>query len=140
MGQVSWQAAPDGRYWIDLAVGNQELCLMVDLGLTDRRHLVGAEVDPAVYHQLQIAGQFSQTQQRRWRDATGRSAHTECGLTAVQLIDPVTRRRVGPVVQLYVNRGFVGVPSRVGVVFFHALTGCRVIWALDTRTWVVEYP
>jgi hypothetical protein len=43
-------------------------------------------------------------------------------------------------VYLYALRGAPGVPSRVGVEFFHHLTGCRVIWDLDRRNWGVEYP
>jgi hypothetical protein len=41
---------------------------------------------------------------------------------------------------LHALRGAPGVPDRVGVVFFHRLHGCRVLWELDSRTWCVEYP
>jgi hypothetical protein len=140
MGQASRRAAPDGRYWIDVAVGTYELLLMVDLGLTDQRNQVGLELDPVTHDRLKLAGAFSRYGRRLWRDARGRSTHTETGLTTAQLIDPVTRQRVGPAVSVYANKGFGGVPARVGVVFFHLLGGCRVIWALDTQTWTVDYP
>src|SRR5262245_31047379 len=121
MGQVCWQATAQGRYWIDIELGNQELHLMVDLGLTDSLHRVGFEVDPSVYDQLQQDGQFADIETRAWRDASGRSQMTQSGLARARLIDPVTRQRVGPVVRLYANRGTPGVPSRVGVEFFHSL-------------------
>jgi hypothetical protein len=41
---------------------------------------------------------------------------------------------------VYVIRGKPGVPDRVGVVFFHRLKGCRVLWDLDAQSWCVEYP
>jgi hypothetical protein len=65
---------------------------------------------------------------------------TESGETNAQLIDPITRQPVGNPVVTWVLRGTKGVISRVGVVFFHHLTGCRVDWDLDTRNWCIEYP
>jgi hypothetical protein len=140
MGIACWPAARDGRYWIDVALGNLELPLVVDTGLSDTRHWLGFQVDPAIYDQLKRTGQFVHIDHRTWRDASGRSTRTEAGLTSAQLIDPVSRRRVGPVVRVYVNRGAPKVPNRVGLAFFHRLHGCRVLWELDSRTWCVEYP
>lgn len=140
MGRICWPAMSDGRYWVDLALGSIELKLMIDTGLTDRRHWVGLAVEPRIYDRLKAAGDFAHLDQRFWRDTGGRSHQSECGLTTAQLVDPLTKQLAGSVVRLYVARGLLGLPSRVGVVFFHRLRGCRVIWELDQRTWCVEYP
>ena len=124
----------------DVALGNRELRLMVDSGLTDKLHQVGAEVDPTIYDQMKLAGQFQTIRQRSWRDANNRLTITEGGLMICQLIDPVTRSRIGTGVAIYVNRGTASVPSRVGVEFWHRLTGCQVLWDLDGQVWCVDYP
>lgn len=46
MADVSWQAAADGRYWIDVIIGEQPVQVMIDLGLVDPAHVVGFELDP----------------------------------------------------------------------------------------------
>jgi len=46
MDDVSWQAAADGRYWIDVNIAAQPVRVMIDLGLVDPAHAVGFEVDP----------------------------------------------------------------------------------------------
>jgi hypothetical protein len=140
MGQASWRATADGRYWVDVELGNLNLRLMIDLGLLDPLDQVAFEVEPAIYDLLKRSGQLAQSHIRNWRNASGRSTKTEVGLIESRLIDPVNGQPVGPVVLKYVNRGTLGVPSRVGVVFFHSLSGCKVIWDLDNRMWSVEYP
>lgn len=123
MALVSWKAASSGHYWIDVALGNREIPWMVDSGLVDPLNRVGFELDPAIYDQLQRTNLFQRYQLRTHRDSSGRLRLTESGLATAQLVDPVTRQRVGPVVQVYVSRGRLGVASRVGVVFFHRLSG-----------------
>jgi hypothetical protein len=65
---------------------------------------------------------------------------TECGSLDAQLFCPKTRKPVGPIVHLFTFRGVPGVPSRVGVAFFHRLKSCKVLWNLDQRNWNIEYP
>jgi hypothetical protein len=129
-----------GRYWLDVALGNQDVSVMLDLGLVDSLHRVGFEVDPTVYDLLMQTGQLVRVTRRSRRDASGQLTWSSSGLTNAQLICPVARQRVGPVVSVHVSRGATGVPSRVGVVFFHLLSGCRVDWDLDQREWCVAYP
>jgi len=140
MRNLSWQAAADGRYWIDVAIGERPVRVMIDLGLIDPRHAVGFELDPEVYDQLKNAGLMGRFQYRFRRDANGRITGSETGQLSARLIDPRTKQAVGPLARLYVCRGATGVPSRVGVVFFHRLAGCRVDWALDSRTWSINCP
>lgn len=140
MAQTCWPGTPDGRYWIGVCVGNLPLRVMIDLGLVDPRDLVGFELDPAAYDQLRQAGHLSRFQSRSRRDASGRVVQSESGLTTAQLICPITRQCVGPTVQLYVLRGFSCVPQRVGVAFFHRLSGCRVFRDLSGREWCIDCP
>src|SRR4051794_34236959 len=125
---LTWHCTADGRYWIDVAVGSVDCRLMVDTGIVDPRDQVGLEIDPAIYDRLKQTGQFSHYMRRSRRDASGIVRVFEIGQTTAQLIDPVGRVRVGPVADVYVLRGAAGVPDRVGLVFFHRLTGCRVNW------------
>ena len=140
MAQVSWQAAADGRYLIDVVVGNYNVQAMIDLGLVDPADLVGCEIEPALYDQLEQSGWLTGNCHRQWRDASGRYSTTKSALTRFQLVDPIGRQPVGPVLRLFANRGRPGLLNRVGVVFFHCLKGCRILWDLDSRTWCVEYP
>jgi hypothetical protein len=140
MGRACWKAAGNGKYWIDIALGNQVLPWMLDLGLVDSQHWVGFEFEPPLFDRLKLAGQMVLAGRQKRRDASGRTVHQECGLTSAQLIDPLSRQGVGPKVAIKVSRGFPGIPSRVGVVFFHRLVGCQVVWDLDNRVWCVEYP
>ena len=140
MPQARWQAAADGRYWVDVALGNRELPAMVDLGLVDPMDRVGFEVEPAIYHHLEQTRQLSRFTRRARRDATGHIAWFDTGLGTAQLVCPATRQRIGPLVSLWIACGTAGVPSRVGVVFFHHLTGCKVLWELDQRTWEIHCP
>ena len=140
MARVSWRAAPDHRYWIDVALGNRELSVMLDLGLVDPLGRIGFEVDPGEYDALKQTGQLSRFRRRARRDASGQLSWSESGLVLTQLVSPLTRQRVGPAPHVYVSRGVSGVPSRVGVVFFHALAGCQIIWDLDQQLWQFDYP
>jgi hypothetical protein len=105
MAQARWQAAVDGRYLIDVIIGNCHLPVMVDLGLVDPRDLVGFELEPSIYDGLTQAGFLTQKRARQWRNASGQSSSVDSGLTNAQLLDPVIGQPIGPVVQLYVSRG-----------------------------------
>ena len=140
MAEVSWQAAADGRYWIDVIIGGQPVQVMIDLGLVDPSHAVGFELDPDLYEQLKRAGLLSRFQYRFRRDANAQITRCESGLTIAQVLNPNTKQGIGPIIQVHVCCGVPGVPSRVGVVFFHRLLGGRVNWDLDGRTWRIECP
>jgi len=140
VGQVSWKAASDGRYWIDVLVGQLGLRVMVDLGLVDPLNRVAFEVEPVVYDLLEQRGQLSHFRRRLSRSSTGSQRMTYCGETTACLVDPLHHQAAGPVTRLYVSRGVIGMPNRVGTVFFHSLAACQVIWDLSGRTWCVNYP
>jgi len=140
VAKVSWQAASDGRYWIDVLIGGSQLQDMIDLGLVDPLDAVGFELEPASYDQLKQAGVLSRLQYRFRRDANAQVTGSESGLSTAQLLEPNSKQGLGPTVQLYVCRGVEGVPNRVGVVFFHRLAGCKVHLELDSRNWRVEVP
>jgi hypothetical protein len=140
MPQAQWQSAADGRYWIDVALSGRNLQVMIDLGLVDPFHRVAFEIDPALYDAMRRAGDFSRFEQRSRRDASGRLSPFETGRVMAQLVCPLTRQRIGPAVTVFVARGVPGVPNRVGVAFFHRLTGCHVNWDLDQQTWVIDCP
>jgi hypothetical protein len=140
MPQVTWPAAPDGRYWIDVRVGGYDLQVMIDTGLVDAKHEVGFELEPAVYAQLLGAGRLVAAAPRIRRDAGGTKVPIRVGSTDAQLLCPVAKQPVGPPVAIHVAEGAVGVPTRVGIEFFHRLTGCRVLWDLDSRLWSMDYP
>ena len=140
MSEVSWQAAPDGRYWIDVIIGGQPVQVMIDLGLVDPANVVGFELDPVLYEQHKRASLLSRFQYRFRRDANAQITRCETGLTRTQLLNPNTRQGIGPVIQVHVCCGAPGVPSRVGVVFFHRPVGGTVHWDLDGRTWRIECP
>jgi hypothetical protein len=140
MPRVGWPMAPNGRYRIDIRIGSLDLLLMLDTGLVDPQHRVGFEIDPTLYDRLKRAGELTLFRRRKRQDAGGIWFESEVGRAVAQLLDPTNHSPVGPSVQLDVMRGTPGVPSRVGVEFFHRLAGCRVVWELDTRTWCVEYP
>jgi hypothetical protein len=140
MGRVCWQAATDGRYWIDLFVGNGSLRGVIDTGLIDRVDRIGCELEPALYDPLKQKGQLSYLEFRSSSGAHGQTQLTESGLATAWLLDPVNRQRAGPVVAVWVGRGMSGIISRVGLAFFHRLHGCQVNWLLDQRTWCIDYP
>lgn len=139
MGLISWQANPAGAYWIDVIVGHLALNVMVDTGLTDPRRQLGFALEPPIYNQLKQAGQLVRFCTRVSRDASGQYATAETAETAAQLLDARAGQPAGPIVRVFVCRGASGVPSRVGVAFFHHLSGCRVQWNLDAQTWTIEY-
>jgi hypothetical protein len=140
MPVACWTIDADGRYVVDILLGSRPLGLMIDTGLADRYDRTGFEIDPGEYDRFKNAGELSNVRRRTRHDAGGHRLVTEVATIFAQLLDPRTRQPVGPKVSVEVMRGTPGVPSRVGVVFFHRLTGCRVVWELDTRTWCVEYP
>ncbi len=140
MARSVWYAASDGRYWLDIVLGRLETEVMIELGLIDPNDQVAFELDPVLFDQLLHRGDMVAGSPRRRRDASGQEVEMATGWLAAQLIDPPTRQRVGPLVPVFALRAPPLVPSRVGVVFFHNLTGCRVDWDLDSRTWCVEYP
>src|SRR5262245_24503368 len=140
MPQVCWQAAQDGRYWLDMVIANRQVRIMIDLGLVDPLQLVGFDLDPVLFDSLKHLGQLRTTRLRNWRSATGRTTRLETGLGETQLYDPSTRSAMGPKVQLHAARGFSGVSNRVGVVFFHRLVGCSLTWDLGQRTWCITFP
>jgi hypothetical protein len=139
MPQFCWTAHRDGSYWIDALIGNQKLPALVDLGLIDPSHLMGAYLDPSIYDHLEITGGFLRLHARRSRDASGQYVTIHTGLTTIQLLEPQSGNPAGPIVPLYVGRGAPGIPSRIGVAFFHRLSGGKVIWDLTARTWTIEF-
>jgi hypothetical protein len=138
MLRASWQAASDGRYWIDVTIAGRELRVMIDLGLVDPSGLVGFELEPAVYNGMKRADRLTRFSFRFRRDASGQVTSTESGFTTAQLFNPVAAQPIGPVVHTGVCRGEPGIPNRVGVAFFQRLVGAKVLWDLDTRTWQIE--
>src|SRR4051812_132599 len=125
MGSASWSADPQDRYWLDVRIGSVDLKLMVDTGLVDktRGHWLGIEIDPTTFDQLDRAGHFRHFEYRQRRDASGRLTRFPCGFTTARLLDPVSKHPIGPPADLFVARVVAGVPSRVGVAFFHRLSG-----------------
>ena len=140
MSEVRWEAATDGRDWIDVAIGGLTARVMIDLGLVDPLHAVGFELEPDFYDRLKPAGLLSRFQYRFRRDANAQISRSVSGLADSQLLDPGSGLGIGPIVSLHVCRGVPGIPSRVGVVFFHRLLDCRVQWDLNCRSWCVECP
>jgi hypothetical protein len=112
---------------------------MIDLGLVDWRDRLGFSLEPAAYDLLKQQGLLKRYRVRQRRSASGHYFRVKTAQTTAQLLDP-GKQLIGPLVTLDVCRGKANVPQRVGVVFFHRLVGCRVIWELDRRNWVIEYP
>jgi hypothetical protein len=133
MTRVCWPAAPDGSYWLDIALGAKPTSLMLDTGLIDRMGQVAFDLDPVTFDTLGQSGQLLAAGFRSRRDSSGRRIRLPVGFVAAQLLAPATGTPVGPPVRCLAARNFPGVQSRVGVVFFHGLTGCRVVWNLDAR-------
>ena len=140
MTLACWPAATDGRYWIDIALGTLPSRLMIDTGLVDPKGQVAFEIDPAIFDLLERSGQLLAAGYRWRRDASGQRIRLPAGFVAARLLDPATSSPVGPTARCLVVRNVPGVPSRVGVVFFHRLTGCRADWDFDKRLWCVECP
>jgi hypothetical protein len=140
MTRACWTAASDGSYWIDIALGTMPNTLMLDTGLTDKAGQVAFELHTAVYNTLEQAGQLLAAGYTRRRDASGRQVRLPIGLVVARLIEPTSGSLIGPPVRCLAVRNSANVPSRVGVVFFHRLTGCRADWEFDTRVWCVACP
>jgi hypothetical protein len=140
MPQARWQAALDGRYWLDVALAGRNVRVMIDLGLIDPLHQVAFEIDPVFYDALKQAGALSQFVQRSRRDASGQLSVYDTGLLTAQLVEPITQQKIGPPVSVYAARTVARLPNRVGVEFFHRLVGCRVVWDLDQQSWTIDCP
>src|SRR5438552_1086484 len=60
MPQACWQAATDGTYWLDVALGSLELSLLIDTGFVDAHQRIGFYLEPNPYDQLRQSGAFAQ--------------------------------------------------------------------------------
>lgn len=140
MPQAMWSATFRGEYWIDVDLGGHALKVLIDSGLIDSRGQVGFSVDETLYDSIKQAGGFLNHQMHTRLAADGQISLTESGSLNAQLICPQKGNLVGPIVHVYVFRGVLGVPNRVGLAFFHLLKGCKVLWDLDQRSWCIEYP
>jgi hypothetical protein len=140
MPVAHWPVHPDSYFEIDIALGGNPYRCRVDTGLTDTLGEIGFKLDPALFSSLERSGRLLPMPRRTRRDANGFTFYLTCGLIRAQLLDPSTGQPVGPLVKLLAARAASGLDSRVGVVFFHRLTRCRVTWELDARKWCVEYP
>lgn len=140
MTRACWAAVSDGSYWIDFALGATPGRFMLDTGFTDKAGQVAFDLDSAVYDALEQTGQLLSAGTSKRRDASGQQIRLPIGFVVARLIDPVSGSLIGPPVRCLAVRNFAGVPSRVGVVFFHLLTNCRADWDFDKRLWCVECP
>ncbi len=141
MSQVlTWLATVRGDYVIDLMIGGLIASAMVDSGLVDPAQLVGFELSPALFDQLQEAGLLKELATRTRRDAGGRMSVMRVEKVSTFLVRPGTAEAAGPEVDVFVARIPEGLPSRVGLVFFHKLTGCQVVWDCSGRTWPLHIP
>jgi hypothetical protein len=113
---------------------------VLDTGLTDPRGQVAFDIDAALFDVLEHSGQLLRAGERHRRDASGRLVKLPIGFVVARLIEPTTGTPIGPPVRCLAVRNPAGVTSRVGVEFFHRLTGCRANWDFDNRLWCVECP
>jgi hypothetical protein len=113
---------------------------MVDTGFIDPNDEVGIALEKTVYSVLQHAGLIGSEDMRLSTDASGHQKAVVTGLVTAQLLAASTQGVLGSPIQIRALCGAAGVPSRIGVAFFHRLTGCRVLWNLDQRTWCIECP
>jgi hypothetical protein len=114
--------------------------LMVDTGLVDPLGQVGFEIAPALFDGLDQSGQLLRAGRRPRSDSSGRTIRLKTGFVVARLLDPSRGAPIGPAVRCLAVRNVPGVVSRVGVVFFHRLTGCRAEWDFDNRMWCVACP
>ena len=140
MGQITYNVSPTGAYFINVRVGNLEIPVVVDLGLTDPAGQIGFALAPEIFDRLEQSGQLSRPRGRISRDASGHFSTVKSAESIACLVDPASHQPVGPNTRIFISRGAPSVPSRVGVVFFHRLAECRVIWELDRRSWIILYP
>ena len=138
--QLTWLATARGDYVIDVMIGGLAASTMVDSGLVDPAQLVGFELVPALFNQLQEAGLLKELATRTRRDAGGRMSVMRVGKISAFLARPNTAEAAGPEVELFVACSPEGLPSRVGLVFFHRLVDCVVVWDCSARTWTVRLP
>ena len=137
---LTWPATVRGDYVIDVVIGGLAASAMVDSGLVDPAQMVGFELAPALFDQLQEAGLLKELATRTRRDAGGRMSVMRVGKVSAFLARPKTAEAAGPEAELFVARSSEGLPSRVGLAFFHRLVGCRVDWDCSARTWSVRLP
>ncbi len=140
MPLVCWPVHADGCYIVDMLIARVQQRLVVDTGLYDDKGEVGFELSPAFYDGCVRSGTLTPLGHKVRRDSSGRTVRLACGIVQAQLFDPTLNSGVGPAVKLLAMRGASGLPSRVGIEFFHRLAGCRVDWDLSARRWCVEYP
>lgn len=139
MSQVlTWPATSRGDYVIDLLIGGVAVTAMVDTGLVDPAQLVGFELAPSLFDRLQGAGLLKQMATRTRRDAAGQKSLMKVGMASAVLARPTTSESAGPAVEVFVARSTEGLPNRVGLAFFHKLTGCQVSWDCSARTWSLQ--
>lgn len=140
MTRACWTAAPDGAYWIDLAIATMPLRIVLDTGLTDPAGQIAFDLQAAAFDALDQSGQLLKAGYSRRRDASGRRVRLPIGFVAAQLIEPATGTPFSPRVRCLAVRNPAGVPSRVGIVFFHGLSRCRADWDFDNHLWCIECP
>ena len=134
---LTWPVTPQGHYAIDVLIGGIAVNVMIDTGLVDPSQLVGFELAPSYFDRLEQAGLLKDVSTRTRRDASGRKSLMPVGMVKTSLAIPETEIAVGPVVEVYVTRCPPGLPNRVGLSFFHKLSGCHVIWDCSAKTWSV---
>ena len=137
---LTWPATARSEYVIDVVIGGLAAATMVDSGLVDPAQLVGFELAPALFDELQQGGMLKELATRTRRDAGGQMSVMRVGRVSTFLARPATAEVAGPEVKVFVARSHVGLPSRVGIVFFHKLEGCRVVWDCSARTWSIQLP
>ena len=138
--RACWSTTTDGSYVIDFAFGKFTEKLTIDTGIIDNQREVGFDLDADLWDKIFYAGVFQLFRRRRRQDASGRTLVLDSGLLTTQMLDPISKLAIGPSVDLYASRSPRDVSSRVGVVFFHNLTGCSVHWDLDAKLWCIDYP
>jgi hypothetical protein len=134
MPQACWQAAADGTYWMDVALGGRELLMLIDTGFLDALNRIGFSLEPGLYTQIRQAGEFVNLLRDFRLDASGQITVRENGLIRAQMVCPLTRQRIGPAVQLYASRGSLGSPT-VSVSLSFSI--CKA--AESPGTWVSEH-
>ena len=136
MSQVmTWPATSTGHYVIDVVIGGIAVKAMIDSGLVDPAQLVGFELAPGHFDRLHQAGLLKDVSTRTRRDAGGGKSLMRVGMASTSLTLPNTSTPVGPSVDVFVARSPAGLPTRVGLAFFHKLNGCQVHWDCSARTW-----
>lgn len=137
---LTWPATARSGYFIDVVIGGRVVPAMVDSGLVDPAELVGFELAPDLFDELQQDGLLKELATRTRRDAGGQMSVMRVGKISTFLARPTTVEVAGPEVEVFVARSASGLPTRVGLVFFHNLTGCRVLWDCSARTWSIQIP